>query len=134
MLFYLYVENQLALSLDMSWATGPVKIDRTFMTQPFYNTYLRTMNRHFWEWLNEMKRNKRSFAPFNLKVDGNKLFDVVEGVKPKSGLFERGANYARMDYILSKTEPKIKTRKPEQFFVELFDRSTEELVRDKFAF
>lgn len=133
-LFYLYVENQLALSLDMSWATGPVKIDRTFMTQPFYNTYLRTMNRHFWDWLNEMKRNKRSFAPFNLKIDGNKLFEVVEGVKAKSSLFERGSNYARMDYILSKTEPKIKTRKPEVFFVELFDQSTSELVKDKYGF
>jgi len=134
MLFYLYLENHIQSSLDLPWATGSVKIDRAFLAQPFYNTYLRSMNKHFWDWLTEMKRNKRSFAPFNLKVGYNNLFEVIEGVKAKKGLFERGSNYSRMDYVLSKDEPKIKALKQDAFFLELFSKATEDLVKEKFNF
>jgi len=109
-------------------------MDRAFIAQPFYNTYLKAMNKHFWEWLTEMKRNKRSFAPFNLKVGSGNLFEVVEGVKPKKGLFERGSNYARMDYVLSKTEPKVKALQPEPFLIELFSKATADLVQEKYNF
>src|SRR5690606_6347674 len=40
-LFNLYVENHIHSSMDLPWATGSVKIDRAFLAQPFYNTYLK---------------------------------------------------------------------------------------------
>lgn len=132
-LFNMYTENHIHSSLDLPWATGPVKIDKQFLGQPFFNTYVRSINKHYWEWLTELKKNKRSFAPFDLKVGYNNLFELVTDIKPKKGLFERGSNYSRVDYILSRTEPKIKTKDRDAFFIELFDRALQDVTREKFG-
>ncbi|MFB5944301.1 hypothetical protein [Albibacterium profundi] len=132
-LFNMYTENHIHSALDLPWATGSVKIDRQFLGQPFFNTYIRTINKHFWEWLTELKRNKRSFAPFDLKVGYNNLFELVADSKPKKGLFERGSNYSRLDYLLSKVEPKIKAKDQDTFFIELFDKALENATKEKFG-
>ena len=132
--FTLYLKNHLQDALDMPWATGRVKIDRVFLSGAFYNQYLRNFNTAFLEWLTEMKRNKRSFAPFNLKVSNRNLFEVIEGLKPKKGLFERGSSYKRIDYLLSKVEPKIKAEQQAAKFMTLFDLALSQLIKEKYNF
>lgn len=132
--FTLYLKNHIQDALDMPWATGKVKIDRVFLSGAFYNQYIRSFNTAFLEWLTEMKRNKRSFAPFNLKVSNRNIFEVIEGVKPRRGLFERGASYKRIDYLLSKIEPKIRSEQQADKFMTLFDRAMGQLVSEKYNF
>ena len=133
-LFTLYLQNHITESMHLPWATGSVKIDRQFLNQPFYNSYLRNFNERFVEWLNEMSGNARAFSPFNLNVGTNNLFDLVVGIPPKSGLFEKGTNYTRFDHILAKVEPGVGNPNVEQKFLSLFYKATEKLVTEKFNF
>lgn len=133
-LFTLYLKNNLRDSLHLPWATGSVKIDSQFLNQPFYASYLKNFNERFVEWLEEMSRNMRGFAPFNLNVGSNNLFEFVVGISPKISFLEKGSNYARMNHILAKNEPKVGNPNVEQKLMSLFYLATEELVKEKFNF
>ncbi|MCD7977454.1 MAG: hypothetical protein LUG51_09935 [Tannerellaceae bacterium] len=134
LLFCKYLDLQINESLDQPWATGTTKIDKTFMSHPFYNRYITGFNKLFKEWLSELSTNHRAFAPFNLDVNQHNLFEIVKGVKPSSSFLEKGKNFGRFDYILSKKEMKATNTSVEQKFMDLFYVSTKELVKEKFKF
>lgn len=132
-LFSLYIKNRLSIASDQNWAQR-LQLDK-FVTQPFFQSYLQAFNRYYSEWLSEMAQNQRSFAPFNLTVTENHLFDMVKGVRPHSKLFERGGkNYARFDYILSSEDRNIRNDNPAQHFMALFYKATATLVSEKYKF
>ena len=134
LLFSLFLQDELTNKLDESWAKD---LDlKNELTQPFIATHLQNFNRYFMEWLKEMSLNSRSFSPLNVEANKSNLFDLVKGIKPKTSVFERGGkNYLRYHYILAKQEKNIKkTTSFEQHFMELFFRTTSELVKEKFSF
>jgi hypothetical protein len=71
-----------------------------------------------------------------VEANDTNLFDLVKGIKPKTGFLEKGGkNYDRYNFMLSKMEPQIKkTNSFEQQFMDLFYTTTEELVKEKFNF
>ncbi|RZJ70288.1 hypothetical protein [Flavobacterium sp.] len=131
-LFTLYLNNRIASNADQNW-TKELGMS-TFMSQPFYSSHLRNFNQFFTEWLHEMAHNTRSFSPFNLLADDSNLFEMVKGVKPKSGFLEQ-KNYNRYDYLLSKAQQgNPNTASIAQRFMDLFHDTTQKLVTDKYNF
>ena len=133
-LFSLYLNNEIMKNLDSSWAKN-IGI-ATFVTQSFYNTYLKKFNNYFQEWLAEMSYNQRSFSPFNLQADETNLFEMVKGIKPKVGFLEKGGkNYKRYNYMLSEEQKNSKNNSSnEQRFMDLFHNTTKKLVAEKYNF
>ncbi len=132
LLFCKYMEQQIEKSLDMPWATGTLKIDRSFLSQPFYSGYLKGVNAAFMDWLRELSGNTRSFAPFHLEVGPDNLFEMLKDIRPASRIFRKGKNYGRFDYVLSQNELNASNNSTEQKFMDLFYVSTLELAKEKF--
>lgn len=134
LLFSLYVRDKLADSLDQNWAKN-IGLNHE-LTRPFIATYLHRFNQYFIEWLKEMSVNVRSFEALNVDANDTNLFELVKGVKPKVGFLEKGGkNYDRYKYVLAREEKNIKkTDSFEQQFMDLFYKSTEALVKEKFNF
>jgi len=132
--FNLYLKDQLNEAKDRNWAIN-IGLD-TFLTNSFYNSYLKTFNNYFSEWLSELKSNKISFKPFNLEANHSNLFDMVNGKKPETSLLEKigSKNYHKYNLILSKNEPTIKDTSKEEKFMSLFYKTTEDLVKEKYNF
>ncbi len=131
-LFTLYFSKKMETNTDRDWAK---KMDlKTFFGTPFYNE-VKLFNKDFAEWLMELARNKRSFAPFNLNSDDSNLFEMVRGVTPKIGFFEKGGkNYERYNFIISKADKELQLNSKEQYFMSLFYNATELLVNEKYNF
>jgi hypothetical protein len=115
-------------SQQQTWAKEN-GIDNNFLYSTFYQSDLSSIKTAYFDWLNEMSTNKRAFIPFGFSL-GKKLFDMVNGEKPKRTLFSD--NYALFDSILNKQ--KVNGSK-EQRFIDLFYKATEQLVtKEKFNF
>lgn len=99
--FSLYLENELRDNLSAPFAkeTSPL-IDQNFLSSTFYAQLTRFLQQYR-IWLGEMKRNKISFAPFNIKeiVDNqgsvtgitphnSDLLQLVAGIAERKGLFK----------------------------------------------
>jgi len=131
-LFNLFYSNKLNGSKGTNWAEKMSL--NTFLTKPFYDN-LKTFNNYFTEWLGELSKNKRSFSPLNLNAEDSNLFEMVKGVQPKVGFLERGGkNYDRYNFILSKNHTDIQLDSQEQYFMSLFYKTTEDLVKEKYNF
>jgi hypothetical protein len=130
-LFNLFLKNKLNNSEDSNWFKE-LKL-KPFLTSSFY-TNLKTFNNYFTEWLAELSNNKRSFSPYNLNADDANLFEMVNGLRPKTGFLEKGRNYGRFDYMLSNKLNDSKSNSQEQYFMSLFYNTTEELVKEKYNF
>ena len=132
-LFNLYLKDQLKDVTDQNWSKD-IALD-TFLTNPFYSSYLKTFNNYFTEWLKELASNKISFKPFDLAANHSNLFDMVEGIKPHTKFFEKGGkNYSRFDYLMSDNHKKINSTSKEGKFMSLFYKTTEDLVKEKYKF
>lgn len=133
-LFVLYLRDQLVENLDQAW-TKNLGI-KSFITQPFYNSYLKPFNQFYNEWLSEMSFNQRSFNPFNLQADNTNLFEMVKGTRPKTAFLEKGGkNYNRYNYMLGSVQKDLKNNSsPEQRFMDLFYTTTDKLVTEKYNF
>ncbi len=130
-LFNLFLQNKLNTSQDSNWFKEMNL--KFFVSDSFYNN-LKTFNSYFTEWLAELSKNKRSFSPYNLNANDDNLFEMVNGLKPKTGFLEKGKNYGRFDYMLSKMLTDTKSNSKEQYFMSLFYNTTEELVKEKYNF
>src|SRR5690606_12381714 len=73
-LFSLYLSNEIQKHSALPWYKN-MDIN-TFVSQPFYKSYLRNFNQFFNEWLHEMSYNQRSFSPYNLQADESNLFEM----------------------------------------------------------
>lgn len=98
--------------------------DSTFMSE------LRNLLVKYYEWLKEMKGNKRSLDLFNLNT-GDKPFELVTGVNPVK-IMSMYSNYDLIIGRLNSSVKKCKSKGQKNKFLEMFYIGTRTLVKDKF--
>jgi hypothetical protein len=130
-LFCKYLNEQINESKDggrskQSWAIDN-GFDDSFLHSVFYQSDLNAVKNAYFEWLDEMKRNKRAFTPYELGLSKGKLFYLIKGEKPKKTWFSD--NYVLFDKILNKQ--KVVGEKEDRF-IKMFYNATEKLVKKKF--
>ena len=119
--------------MDKDWAK--VMNIQSFITQPFLGSHLRLFNQYFIEWLTELSGNQRGFSPFNLNANDANLFEMVKGITPENSIFDLNKNYHKYNNVLNKEQKKLKNNdSPEQRFMNLFHKTTETLVSEKYKF
>ncbi len=91
---------------------------------------LRNLTGLFIEWLNEMKRNKRSLDLFNLNT-GNEPFKVVTGVKPKK-IVSIKSDYDLVTDRLNSAVKKCHSQEDNDKFLEMFFLAMTKLFNEKF--
>ena len=96
----------------------------TFMSE------LRDMAALFIEWLDEMKRNKRSLDLFNLNTK-NKPFEVVTGIKPKK-IVSLKSDYDLVTDRLNSAIKKCHSKEDNDKFLEMFYLGMTKLFNEKF--
>jgi hypothetical protein len=98
----------------------------------YVKSYLNVFLKSYLEWLQEMKDNNRSFAPFVLEKNEKAVFGFVEGREEKKIWFKTDSNYGLFDSFLNDVEKNYQTGIPaERRLVELFAVVTKELVNKK---
>lgn len=98
--------------------------DSTFMSE------LKNLLVKYYEWLKEMKGNKRSLDLFNLNT-GDKPFELVTGVNPVK-IMSMYSNYDLIIGRLNSSVKKCKSKGQKNKFLEMFYIGTRTLVKDKF--
>jgi hypothetical protein len=122
-----YMENQLAGTKQLT----------DFYDTDFFNR-LSAFTREYREWLQALEDNNRSLKLFNLNC-GDKPFNVVNGKSPETGFMEKikGSGYGRLTSELNtagNASQKVVKDSDPTYFLEMFYRATEKLVKDKFKF
>jgi hypothetical protein len=134
-LFFKYLNEQFSESYGiMPWAIDH-KFDDSFMKSTAFKSNLSDFKSSYMEWLEEMAKNVRAFAPFDLASKKDKLFELIIGELPlRSGLFNTKKNYALYDDTLNGIQESVKDEKDKelQSFIELFYLATEKIVKSKF--
>lgn len=98
--------------------------DSTFMSE------LQSMATSFIEWLDEMKRNKRSLDLFNLNSK-SKPFDIVTGCKPKR-IASLKSDYDLVTDRLNSAVKKCQSTDDNNKFLEMFYLGMSKLFNEKF--
>jgi len=128
--FHLYLKNELRQNLGADFAKR-LNIKEPFLNEDFYQK-LNRFNDYFWEWLQQMSSNERGFSPFTLSNDID-LFNSIKGLKPNKNFMFETNNYERFTSFLNKKAKKMNTsEKTENRFMEVFYKTTEELMSDKY--
>lgn len=83
------------------------------------------------QWLDELRRNRRSLNLFNLECGGSP-FELVIGVRPKKVLSNK-SNYSLVIDRLNSAAAKCTSKKPEARYMEMFHRGTETLIKEKLS-
>jgi hypothetical protein len=107
-------------------------IDKTFFDSDFIAD-LQSVQHEYRQWLTEMEENQIMFTPFNL--NSTNLFEMVKGISPNK-VWSLYSNYALYDDRLDgrKQHELPKGAKKEQLFMELFYRTTQQLIEEKMKF
>ena len=134
-LFAKYIREHMDHAISCTWAKDN-RFNDTFISSNFMDN-LKMFVSAYWEWLDEMANNDRSFKPFKLSVSGSDLYSIVDGVKPSSikslWAFNK-SGYDLFDAALNEHKSLSASLTLEQKFVELFYVVTKELVEKKFKF
>jgi len=127
-LFYKYMENVFDEQCDKQPYSH-----RNFNNSFRNNNVIKKLEKvqtSFFDWLNEMEKQTRQFAPFIL--EDNSAYKFLRGninAVKTSGKYK---NWALMDNELNRQNAKIKSElKSEERFIELFYRATAQLVNYK---
>lgn len=99
-----------------------------FYSSNFFND-LKIFFEKYYEWLNEMKDNRRSLDLFNLNC-GKQPFELVNGVKPKK-IVSRYSNYSLVTARLNSAIRECKSSGKNDKFLEMFYLGTKRLVSEK---
>lgn len=86
---YYWMKNLSSFPANQPWTKG---FDNAFLNGEFFGQDLRQFNERYLEWLREMSKNERGFAPFDLDTDTELLHTMIEGVqqqKKRRGLFKK---------------------------------------------
>ena len=95
-----------------------------------FMTELQHLTGLFIEWLDEMKRNKRSLDLFNLNTK-DKPFEVVTGVKPKK-IVSLKSDYDLVTDRLNSAVKKCQSKEDNDKFLEMFFLAMTKLFNEKF--
>lgn len=113
-----------------------IDYNRAFLSNDFFDTDLTQFSRRYFEWLNEMKNNIRSFAPFNLDVSGENLHNLVNGIEQtRTGAIFKSAewNYNDYDDKLNEVDMRMVQMDPNAKFMALFSQATAAIYEWKLA-
>lgn len=134
-----YWSEQLNTSLGHQvWSKGKggqnnVVFDRSYTSSPFFHDYLRPFNARYDEWLREMARNDRTFAPFNL--DTKHLHTLVNGIEQKAKGWLFGSkvewDYDTFEDVLNTLERDMTQTDPNQKFFNLFFLASQRIYEEK---
>ncbi len=128
---------QQAVSKPENWARSkkvPIKTD--FLVTEFYRQQLSRYNLRFKEWLDEMARNTRSFAPYN--QDTTMLHNLISGFTPMKKTLLGGEKpnewyYEDYNHELNEQDVKLPVMEIEQRFMALFYNATKLLFQKRFT-
>ena len=101
-----------------------------FYQSPFVNSLRDFLNKYS-EWLEEMKKNKRSLDLFNLQC-GNKPFEIINGVKSKR-IASLHSNYDLFFIRLNSAVKKCSGDNPNAL-LEMYYLATDKLAKEKFNY
>lgn len=130
--FSTYLKHRLKNNLKADFSLR-LDINESFLNENFYRN-LDRFNDDFWNWLQEMSNNDRSFSPFTLNPNGD-LFENIKGLKPRKSFLgvNRLKNYERLTASLNKKAKKMNSSESIQDrFMEVFYDTTEELMANKY--
>ncbi len=131
-LFCKFIHEQLINSLQSKQPWTSRFEGKKWFADRYIKNYINKIRQEYMDWLTEMGKNKRGFAPFELGVNRNAVFNLVNGCETKRVLLNTNSNYALFDDYLNKREKKFKEGLSlEQRFIELFYVATDELIKDK---
>lgn len=131
-LFCKFLKEQMRDSAKAQPWAKDLKYDDNFMAGAFYQNLLKYKDYTF-TWLEELARNKRAFAPYEIEKNKDELFSLVKGVKPAK-VWSLNSNYALFDDRLNNIARSFSTRTEQaknHTFVELFFQTTQRLVEEK---
>jgi hypothetical protein len=138
-LFYLFQKYQINLSVKQQpWArTKRARIDKAFLKSGFYSSELIPFLDKFYEWLEELARNRISFKPFHLKdeISPEYLFDIFLVDKAPERIKDPlHRNFWKVESALNKAARKVKTNNREKRFLAVFNLATREIMEKHFKF
>jgi len=145
--FSFYLENELSkqLSAPFAKASAPL-IDQNFLGSTFYTQLLRFLEQYK-IWLGEMKRNKISFAPFNieeitnsqgavvgLSAQNEDLMQLVAGISERKGLFKifKEKSYDQLTSALSEYRKVQYPTAQNKLLVQFYDATQQLLTKNLF--
>ena len=129
-LLNLYIEYRINKSVgQVSWLKDSPRIDNSFLGGSFFKTYLGDFKKAYFEWLEEMARNKRSFEPFRLQED---LSQAIVGFVPKKGLFGGKPDFSHLDDILSTYCHRKNFTSASDKFIMAFSNGADKFLTEKF--
>jgi len=117
----------------IGWSTATPKLDEDFKNTPFYRYQMNKFFEDFENWLEELRKNNRGFAPFNFNADlsmlingmpeeiKNKIKFTYDGKRFNSGFDDYLNNFSKTKYI-----------KPEQKLLDMFYRATKEILEKEY--
>jgi len=130
-LFKKYLVEKLESSIEnQAWTNDLPMIDRKFIQDTFFRTYLTEFLESFEEWLSEMSKNRRSFSPFNFN---SAVQAFIADKQLKSGWFSREIDHNYFDNELSKESKGKSYKSSSQKLVKLFHDTTKEILTTKFG-
>ena len=134
LLFHKFSSDFFPNNLEQAaWRSG-TEIKGDFLSGDFYSGNLKRFRVYFEQWLKELSGNRRSFNPFNLEVDAKHIFDIVNGYKPKTRMFESGSNYSRIQHHANHAENNMANLSPENKYVSVMYQATKKTVEEKYNF
>jgi hypothetical protein len=129
-LFKKFLDEHLSVSMGKQpWSTTPPELNQQFFDDSFYRTYVTEFLTAFGEWLDEMSENKRGFSPFNLNSG---IESLIKDKTAKSGWFSR-VDYKYYDDRLNKNSNNKTYRSAQHKLIELFFKTTEEILTSKYG-
>lgn len=136
MLFHFFVKNQLAKEIGKGRPFAEKReprIDSGFTTAPFFKNYIQDINQQFEDWIRELARNKRGFAPFNLSP--GVLSEFLNGIETKRGMFgKKSFDYKKYVEALNSVEKDSSSQTAEKKFIDLFHQATDKLLTDYYDY
>ena len=134
-IFIKYINEHISKAVEKeAWSNDSPQINKTFLNNSFYRSYLQDFLKSYEDWLNELQDNKRSFKPFNLKAPPDSIIKDING-KTRT-IFKSSFDFKDFDNVLSRISHRSTTLQrssAEQRFINLFYESTEKILKTYFG-
>jgi len=130
-----YLNKGLSKSLNTSrWTKSDIKLikgnkqsllDNNYFNSAEYKTQIIPFNKHFNEWINEMKDNKPSFNPFT-EITADNALEIVKDQSPEGNKSFKAIDI--QNCMLTEDISIRSTEKKHTMLVKMFSKSTERVL------
>lgn len=107
------------------WLNEEPKITREFIGSTFVQSNINEFANHYFDWLEELARNRRGFAPFNMTNIENMLVDM----HPKKSIL-KPFNFDRIRATLNQESRKQQGSTPETKLLDVMHRAGTTILQD----